>query len=285
MHPVVFKDVWFSWPAEDDAEEQELFRDLSLELPAGFGFVVGPNGIGKSTMMLLAAGRIFPDAGTVSLLGTDTRTYADAFGDPALEQERNLRASFVYQNMEFETEEPIEAVFAMVCEAAADPQRARAALPGLLEAAGLSDRMQTRMHELSKGEMQRAIVVMSLLYGSPVIFMDEPVFAVEPARAEQLLAAVRRHCAEYGISVWVSVHDVELARRFADLVLLFDTERRAQVGPPEELLSRERLEDAFRAPYDTLYARQNLYRELLTRSFSEDERVSDDDPTAGGSGS
>jgi iron complex transport system ATP-binding protein len=49
-------------------------------------------------------------------------------------------------------------------------------------------------------------------------------------------------------------------------VVLFDTEGSITVGSAEEQLSRERLETAFRAPFDTLYERQNLYRELLTRT-------------------
>jgi ABC-type cobalamin/Fe3+-siderophores transport system ATPase subunit len=230
---------------------------------------VGPNGIGKSTFMLLAGGRVFPDSGSVSILGTDTSRYVDAPLNPSLEQERNQLVSFVYQNMEFETDAPIGEVFEMVASGARDPRRAERLRPTLEEAADLRDRSTVRMQELSKGEMQRAIVVMSLLYGSPVVMMDEPVFAVEWSRAHALLTAVREHCAATDTTVCISAHDVELARRFADHVILFDTDRSVHVGDPDELLSRERLEQAFRAPYDTLYERQHLYRQMLSKSLSD----------------
>lgn len=271
MNPVELHNVTYTWPAEGGDTAEPVFSDLSLSIPAGFNFLVGPNGIGKSTFLLLAGGRIFPQSGTVSILGTETTRYVDAPLDPALEQERNQLVSFVYQNMEFETEAPIGEVFEMVAAGAWDPDRAEQVRPDLEEAAGLLERRSVRMQELSKGEMQRAIVVMSLLYGSPVVMMDEPVFAVEWYRAEALLAAVREHCAATGTTVCISAHDVELARRFADHAILFDTDHAVQVGDPEELLSRERLERAFRAPYDTLYERQHLYRQMLSKRVGEIE--------------
>ncbi|MEX2444880.1 MAG: ABC transporter ATP-binding protein [Alkalispirochaeta sp.] len=269
MNPVEMKSVAYTWPAEEGGSAETVFSDLTLSVPKGVNFLVGPNGIGKSTFLLLAGGRIFPDSGAVSILGTDTARYGDAPFDPALEQERNQLVSFVYQNMEFETDAPIGEVFKMVAAGARDPRRADEVRPTLEKAAELLERRSVRMHELSKGEMQRAIVVMSLLYGSPVVMMDEPVFAVEWYRAEALLTAVREHCAASETTVCISAHDVELARRFADHVVLFDTDRTVEVGAPEDLLSRDRLEQAFRAPYNTLYERQNLYRQLLTKSLDD----------------
>jgi len=265
MNPVEIQNVSYTWPAEGEESAETVFSNLTVSVPKGFNFLVGPNGIGKSTFMLLAGGRIFPDTGSVSVLGTDTARYGDAPFNPELEQERNQLVSFVYQNMEFETDAPIGEVFEMVASGARDPRRAEEVRPTLEEAADLTARRSVRMHELSKGEMQRAIVVMSLLYGSPVVMMDEPVFAVEWSRAQRLLTAVREHCAATDTTVCISAHDVELARRFADDVVLFDTGGAVTVGPPDELLSRERLEQAFRAPYDTLYERQHLYRQMLAR--------------------
>jgi len=271
MKPVEMQGVTYTWPAENDGEPHTVFSDMTVSVPKGCNFLVGPNGIGKSTFMLLAGGRIFPDSGSVLVLGTDTTRYGDAPFDPELEQERNQLVSFVYQNMEFETEAPIGEVFEMVAGSAQDPRAAGEVRSELVAAADLHERLSTPMHQLSKGEMQRAIVVMSLLYGSPVVMMDEPVFAVEWHRAERLLSTVREHCAATDTTVGISAHDVELARRFADNVVLFDTDGAVTVGSPEELLSRERLEQAFRAPYDTLYERQHLYRQMLAKGIGDPE--------------
>lgn len=266
MPTVHFDDISFAWPTEDADQPEVLFSHLSLSVPEGFTFLVGPNGIGKSSFLLLAGARVFPQSGTVTVLGQDTRRFVDAALDPALEEARNQLVSFVYQNMEFETDAPIGAVLETVASASARSEEAGRMFEPLLEAAGLRERLSARMQELSKGEMQRAIVAMSLLYGSPLIMMDEPVFAVEPRRTEELFAFVHEQCRGGHTQVLTSVHDVELARRYADSVILFDSEGPITVGSAEEQLNRERLETAFRAPFDTLYERQQLYRELLTRA-------------------
>ncbi len=258
MMSIAFRDISFGYPAPDGSVSDEavpLFSGLNLELSGGFTFLVGPNGIGKTTLMLLAGARIFPESGIVTIDGRDSRDFLEAGLNPEIEQQRNELVSFVYQNMELETDEPIGAVLSMVARNGADQS--------VVEAAGLEGRLNVRMHELSKGEMQRAIVAMAVLYGSPVVMMDEPVFAVEPHRAERLFMWLKDYCRRSGVDMYTSVHDVELARKFAHSVVLFHQDGLVETGPAEELLTRERLEAAFKAPWDTLYRRQNLYRDLL----------------------
>ncbi len=277
MNPIVFDDVTFSYPPDDadelDARELEaefgpapVISQLSLELPDGLTFVVGPNGIGKSTLMLLAAARLFPQSGTITVMNEPTGSYADAGFDPDLEERRNRVVSFVYQNMEFETESPIGDVLEAVASNSVDPGEASDRFREILEAADLKERLDAHMQELSKGEMQRAIVAMSLLYGSPIVMMDEPVFAVEPARAERLFEYLRESCRRRNHSIYVSAHDVQLARTFSDAVILMHADRLVETGSPAELLDKHRLEEAFKAPWDTLYRRQALYREFLIKS-------------------
>ncbi|MFP4212164.1 MAG: ATP-binding cassette domain-containing protein [Alkalispirochaeta sp.] len=283
MTPIDFHNVTFAYPVDDivsgddtatgdGAPPEPVFSEIELAFPQRFTFLVGPNGIGKSTLMLLAAARLFPQEGTITIGGRDTREFINAGFEPALEAQRNELVSFVYQNMEFETEETIDELFSLVAANGADPERAGRVREELISAAGLMERLGARMHELSKGEMQRAIIVMSVLYASPVIMMDEPVFAVEPDRAERLFAWLKEYCADGATDIYTSVHDVKLAERFADAVILMHTDGTIEAGDPTELLSRTRLEIAFRAPYDTLYQRQNLYRELLNKSLGDEAR-------------
>lgn len=280
-HPVTFDDVTFSYPPEDAQEgeehlpgepvsEEPLFSGLTLALPRALTFMVGPNGIGKSTLMLLASARLFPQAGTVTILGTPSARFAGAPADQEVEEERNRRVSFVYQNMEFETDDSIGEVLELVAANSVSPAGAARRYEELLLTAGLRERRGARMQELSKGEMQRAILVMSVLYGSPIVMMDEPVFAVEPHQAERLFEYLQELCRDGTHAIYASVHDVELARKFGDAVVLMHTDGLVETGPAADLLSRDRLEEAFKAPWDTLYRRQALYREFLNRSAGTD---------------
>lgn len=256
-------------PADTGTEPAPLFTGLTLKLPPGLTFMVGPNGIGKSTLMLLAAARLFPTAGEIRIFGEPTLRFLDAALDPEVEEYRNQLVSFVYQNMEFETEMPLGEVLEMVAGNSVDESAAGKRFREVVAAADLTDRLTARMQELSKGEMQRGIIAMSLLYGSPIIMMDEPVFAVEPHRAEALFEYLRSTCRERALSIYTSVHDVRLAQQFADAVVLMHADGLIEAGDSRELLARDRLEQAFKAPWDTLYRRQSLYRELLNRGGDE----------------
>ena len=107
MQFIQFQDVEFSYPPIEGDLDQDgkqiiplpIFQHLTAELPGGFVSFVGPNASGKSTLMLLAAGRILPQQGKVFLLGKDTYTLT--------EDEREKLASFIYQNMEFESQETV----------------------------------------------------------------------------------------------------------------------------------------------------------------------------------
>jgi ABC-type multidrug transport system ATPase subunit len=286
--PVEFLDVSFAYPADAYPAEGEIsgqepeksggmeqepvpvFSGLTMKLPSGFVFMVGPNGIGKSTLMLLAAARLFPAKGEIRIYGESTLQFVDAALEPDVEERRNRLVSFVYQNMEFETELSLGDILEMVARNSVDESAAGDRFREIIAAADLTDRLTARMQELSKGEMQRGIVAMSLLYGSPIVMMDEPVFAVEPHRAEKLFEYLRAVCRERGLAIYTSVHDVRLAQQFADKVVLMHTDGLIEAGDPAVLLARDRLEQAFKAPWDTLYRRQSLYRDLLNSGAVEE---------------
>lgn len=254
-----------------EAQERPIFSGLTIELPRGFSFVVGPNGIGKSTFMLLAAARLFPQQGDILIGSSSTRDFVDAPLDPDLEERRNQLVSFVYQNMEFETEASIGTLFEMVATNGVNPDAAAKRYEEVLVAADLTDRLEARMQELSKGEMQRAIVVMSMLYQSPIVMMDEPVFAVEPRRTARLFEYLRQWCHDEDLAIYASVHDIELARRYADGAVLFYADGAIESGDAKVLLERDRVERAFKAPWDTLYTRQSLYRDMLNNAAGDAE--------------
>ena len=107
MNIITFNNVHFSYPpVEGDVDENGnqiqspvVFDHFSAELPSGFVSLVGPNGSGKSTFMLLASGRILPQEGKIWLFGKDTCTLTD--------DDKNELASFIYQNMEFDTDDKV----------------------------------------------------------------------------------------------------------------------------------------------------------------------------------
>lgn len=252
----VFDQVRFQYP---EAAEP-VFTGFSATLPSGFVSLVGPNGVGKSTLMLLAAGRLIPQEGTITLLGRDTRLFSS-------EEERNAYASFIYQNMEFETEAPLgqllEQVYAVGFHAMKGDDFYKEVI-AVFELAGLLNRPLAR---LSKGEMQRTLLAFSALYGSRSLFMDEPVFALEDRQKEGALDFFRSYQRATGVSIYVSLHELDLTKKYAETVMLFKKNKSIDMGSPEELLTPPHLEEAYGVPAAMLKQKEYLDRKKLEEEY------------------
>jgi len=116
---------------------------------------------------------------------------------------------------------------------------------------------------LSKGEIQRVLLAFGILYGSASLFMDEPLFAMEPHQKEAALAYLKEYVHKTGTTIYISMHELDLTKKYADTVLLFYPNRDMALGTPEEVLTRDDVEKAYGVPYAMLKDHENLSREYL----------------------
>ncbi len=244
--------VHFSYPGADQA----VFSAFSGELPSGFVSLVGPNGAGKSTLMLLASGRLLPDKGTVLLSGRDTRLFVD-------EAERNTYASFIYQNMEFESEESLDVLLRQVYAHGHHALKGDTFFNETLEAMELGALGTRPLARLSKGETQRAFLAFAVLYGSRSLFMDEPIFAMEDRQKLRALEFLRSYRERTGVTIYISLHEMELTKKYAETALLFKMDRTIDIGPPELILNEAALEAAYGVPVAMLKQKEGLERRHL----------------------
>lgn len=245
------KNVSFTYPEG----ESEVFSNLSLMLPTGVTSLMGQNGSGKSTFMLLASGRIKPVAGDVNLLGQNTRSLG--------EEELQPLASMVYQNMEFETDQPLGELLDFVFDQGFTQVKSQTFLTEVIQVFELEKLLGRKTQVLAKGEMQRAVMAFSLLYGARTVFMDEPVFALEDRQKHRCIEYLSAYARTSGRSFVYSVHEFELGRKYADHLMLFYKNRRVDVGPMAQLFTQERIEEAYQVPFSLLHQKEHLYREKL----------------------
>jgi ABC-type cobalamin/Fe3+-siderophores transport system ATPase subunit len=249
MNPVSFRKVTFAY------EQTPVLSDWSLEVPAGVTSLIGPNGSGKTTFLLLASGRLLPSPGTVALLGHDTRTLDEAA--------KSRLASLVYQNMEFENEEPLGELLDYVTSVGHLADKSAALIGSVTKVFELDPLLTRKTQALSKGEMQRAVMAFSLLYGSSVVVMDEPIFALEDPQKHKALGFLGEFTRDAGVSFLFSVHELELTRTYSQNVMLFSKNQPPLVGPVEAVLTRENLEAAYQVPAALLHQKERLYRDSL----------------------
>jgi phosphonate transport system ATP-binding protein len=88
-----------------------------------------------------------------------------------------------------------------------------------LERVGLLDKALVRVDQLSGGQQQRVGIARALAQRPRLILADEPVASLDPARADKVMALLHRICKEDGISAVVSLHQVDLARSYADRIV------------------------------------------------------------------
>jgi iron complex transport system ATP-binding protein len=218
---------------------------IDLSIAAGrITCLIGPNGAGKTTLLRLIAGLLAPSAGTVRVFGVD----------PAREPRRRLarRLSYVSQTYRLAFPYRVGEVVLMGRYAHApfglereeDVAAARAAMDRC-DVLALADR---RFDELSGGEQRRVLLAQAFCQGAELILLDEPTASLDPAHALALFAALAAERDRRGATALVVTHDLNLAARAADRLVLVHRGRIAADGAPIEVLSSPAATEAFVVP-------------------------------------
>ncbi len=271
MDFLTFDNVSFTYPLMGDEIETDengkpilpspVFDYFTASLPGGFTSLIGPNASGKSTFMLLAGGRVKPQQGKVLLFGKDIAALD--------ETTRSGIASFLYQNMEFEQDDPVKSLLEQVQTAGstyAAGSRAQPALSDVISVFELEKILDRKLNGISKGEMQRVLMAFAVLYGSKSIFMDEPMFAMEDAQKHKAMEYLRDYSIKNKIPVFIAMHELDLSRKYAENVLLFYPNRDIDFGTPDEVLTNEALEKAYGVPVALLRETEALNRKSLNEA-------------------
>lgn len=269
MNFLEFNDVTFTYPAvEGDLDEngkqvipQPIFEHFTGNIPGAFTSVIGPNGCGKSTLMMLASGRLFPQTGKIYMFGQDIHKLD--------EEKKNLLASVIYQNMEFESNDKVEQLLTYVYSNGNLKAKAKGILGSgdlfseVVDKFSLAPVMNHGLTEISKGENQRVLLAFSLLYGSASVFMDEPLFAMEDNQKNSALEYLRSYSMRTKTPVFISMHELDLTRKYAEKVLLVKPNRDMAYGTPEEVMTNEELESAYGIPAAMLKHNESMTREQI----------------------
>ncbi len=252
MIPVVLENLHYAW----EEDQQVVFEGLTLELPPGITSFIGQNGTGKSTLLLLAGGVLLPQKGRVLINDIDSTELRD-------ESARHREVSFIYQNMEFETEESVADLLRLVYESGFHEDRDPAFVEELMDVFELEGCLDRRTGEVSKGELQRVILAFSLLYGSRILMMDEPVFAMEDRQKHRAFEFLSEYARARSVSMFYSAHELELSEQYSQHIVLFRKDGPPELGPTSQMYVRERIEEAYQVPFTLLKQRERLFRKLL----------------------
>ncbi len=223
--------------------------------------LLGPNGIGKSTLLRTLAGLQRPLAGAVSVRG-DILSRLSAFDRARLIgvvlpdriwvgalSARQMVALGRYAHCGWTGRlTPVD--FAVVDRA--------------IEAVGAAHLADRDCRELSDGERQKLNLARVLAQEPSLIILDEPTAFLDVSARVELMSLTRRLSREKGTAVVASTHDLELAIRHADTAWLIGQDRRLHAGAPEDLVAGGVVADAFSSPRFRFDSARGSFRRSAT---------------------
>lgn len=220
-----------------------VMADVSLEVAGGeVVALVGPNGAGKSTLLLIAAASLTPDSGEVRMEGVPA-------GDlPSLILAR--KRAYLPQYYQAAWLIPVQELAALGRHAWGGrhydrlPAADRDAVDEALKRADVDHLRHAGVRLLSGGEQARANLARILATRADIILADEPCASLDPRHQLDAMEILREESLR-GAAVIIASHDLALAERYADRIVVMDEGRIIADAAPGDALSDDVLRDVF----------------------------------------
>ena len=193
----------------------EALSDVSLRIDEGeFVFIVGPTGVGKTTLLKLIYRELLPTRGRVVVMGRDTKE----IGPDELPHFRR-RIGIAFQDFGLLPQRTVWENLAFVLRAiGAGRREVFRKVPKALEMVGLLDKAHALPHELSVGEQQRACIARAIVNEPPLLIADEPTGNLDPKTSWGIMQLLER-INESGTTVVVASHDKLMVDRMRKRVV------------------------------------------------------------------
>jgi len=208
-----------------------IFEGVDLDIaPGAMTAVIGPNGIGKTTLLKTLLGHVDPTAGTVTYTG------------PVVDRPMGYLPQEPAFRPQFTVSETV-AFYASLVDAAVDTE-------ALLREVNLSEARNRRVSALSGGMRRLLAVAQAVLGDPPVVCCDEPASGLAPSMARRVFESLAGRAAD-GMAVIVASHTLSLVETYADHVVILESGGVAAAGSPTDLIERYDAADLW-AVYDTV---------------------------------
>ena len=227
------KDITYS------IDGKTIVDSVSLEIEEGcFMGLVGPNGCGKSTLLKSIYRTYKPDSGVVYIDGksTDDMTNRELARElSVMQQENNIEFDMTVFDMAMLGRFAHQKMFGN------DMLRERELVRQALKEVGMAGYEERSFLSLSGGEKQRTLVARALVQKAPMIILDEPTNHLDIGYQYQIMSILKKQ----NLTVFSSVHDLNIAACYCDKVILMKKGKIVDVGTPEEMFVPDKIKYLF----------------------------------------
>lgn len=226
-----------------------VIQHVSLAFSSGeIHTILGPNGIGKSTLLQCLIGRYTIDAGEVLLDDVPIRKVAA--------KQRAQTIAYVPQIGSLATTSELNVLDFLVLGHApylkllqVPKQAEKVAAQAMLSELGLSELQHEAFSELSGGQQQLVLIARALIQKPKLIILDEPTSALDLANQSKILALLKK-LAKSGYGILLTTHDPNQAIYLAGQVSLFSQDGKFSTGPMATMITSEKLSQAYGVPIE-----------------------------------
>ena len=227
-----------------------LWSDVRLDVGAGeFVAVLGPNGVGKSTLVKVLLGVLPPAAGEVRVLGAAPGRTGDRVG--YLPQRRSFDAGLRMRGVDVVRLGWDGDRWGVPLPWSAGRRAAARRIAEVVDLVGAGGYAHRPIGRLSGGEQQRLLIAQALVRRPELLLLDEPLDSLDLPNQAAVAALIGRICREEGVTVMMVAHDVNPILSRLDRVVYL-AEGGAVSGTPAEVITSETLTRLYRTPIEVL---------------------------------
>ena len=221
-----------------DYPQQRVLSNISLDcVPEQFIGLIGPNGAGKSTLLKLLLGLLQPTAGKVLLNDEPLENFA--------RRDIAQHISLVPQDLSIEYAFTVREIVAMgrnpyLGAYQHETQQDQEIIAHALLRTDLSDLGDRKADQLSGGERQRVFIARALAQQASILLLDEPTASLDLCHQFDLMTLIKKLTNENHLSI-AAIHDLQLASRFCDRLILLHQGVIVADGSPTEVICEDNL--------------------------------------------